>query len=56
MTGIFFLAGLFVGTFLGFLVAAIFAAGGRADDYEPIEHSEPRVMPRIWDGYSKEGK
>ena len=42
------------GTILGFVAAAIFAAGRRADEYDPIEYPpEPRVMPRIWDGFNR---
>ena len=42
------------GTIVGFLAAAMISAGNKADEYEPVEHDpEPRVMPKIWDGFNR---
>ena len=42
------------GTILGFIAAAIFATGRRADEYDPIQYPpEPRVSTQIFDGLAK---
>ena len=48
------LAAFAAGTLVGFIAASFCAIAKDADDYEPIEHEpEPRVMPRIWDGFNR---
>ena len=42
-----------IGVSVGFILAAFLAQGRRADDHDPMEYTpEPRVMPRIWDGFN----